>query len=201
MEPGLTFKWDTSQIGPFRSQGLERALFRALSKSGGDAIRAARTASSRTVRFRKAYQASAVNRGLVLGFPNGKREIADLEWRVRVSGDAVPASAFPYRVIKRRTSGRRGRRQFVPGGVKVQINRGRWSMIESAFVARMQSNHVGIFRRRGDARLPIDEVFTTRISDVFTDNGMIPAVHDRAQVVFAASFARLLPLEVAKAGR
>lgn len=46
--------------------------------------------------------------------------------------------------------------------------------------------------------LPFRELFTTRISDVFGDNGMVPAVHQRAQNMFSSSFSRLLPLEIGK---
>lgn len=57
---------------------------------------------------------------------------------------------------------------------------------------------MGIFVRKGAKRLPIEEKFTTRISDVFTDFGMVPAVHARAQAVFTKTFERLLPIEIAK---
>jgi len=180
----LVLSWDTSKIQPLRDGGLERALFRAVSKAGGDAIRAARVASSRTVRFRKRFRVSKVNQGLPIRFPRGPRVLDDLEWRITPSGETMPVSAFP------------GARQ-VKLGASVGINRQR-KTIPGAFVAKMKSGHVGVFKRRGSKRLAIDELFSTKISDVFRDGGMIPAVHTRAQVVFSASFARLLPLEIAR---
>lgn len=186
MNPILRFEWDQSTLQPLREQGLERALFRTLRMSGGDAIRAMRTASNRAIRFRKRMKASSVTRGLVLRMPRGRQVIENLEWRVDVSGASVPLSAYPYRQIK--------------SGVSVAVNKGKRKHIKGAFVARMQSNHVGIFVRRGKGRLPIDELFSTRISDVFSDHGMVPAVFARGSQVFSTSFARLLPLELAKAG-
>lgn len=180
----LLLSWDTSQIQPLRDGGLGRALFRAVSKSGGDAIRAARVASSRTVRFRKRFRVAKVNQGLPMRFPRGPRELDDLEWRITPSGETTPVSAFP------------GARQ-TKRGASVAINRQR-KVIKGAFVATMKSGHTGVFKRRGSKRLAIDELFTTRIADVFRDSGMIPAVHARAQAVFSSSFARLLPLEIAR---
>lgn len=195
----LILEWDKSQIEGLLKGGMEKALFRALSMSGGDAIRAARVASSRTIRFRKRFKVSRVNGGLKLRFPRtGTRLLENLEWRVDASGEVVPLTAFPFKAVKGKTIGRKGRRERTEGGVKVAINRGRWGFIPNAFVARMKSNHVGIFVRKGRARLPIEEKFTTRISDVFEDHGMVPAVHARAQVVFSSSFSRLLPIQLAK---
>lgn len=180
----LTFEWDKSQLGPLRDAGLERPLLSALRKSGGDAIRAMRAASNRAIRFRKQMKAGTVSRGLVLRMPRSTRSIDDLEWRVDVSGAPFRLSAYPFRQVKR--------------GVSVAVNRGARRIIPSAFVATMKSGHTGIFVRRGKKRLPIDELFSSRISDVFNDSGMIPAVFARGSAVFSASFSRLLPLELAK---
>jgi hypothetical protein len=200
----LTMEWDTSQIAALKAQGLERALFRVVSKAGSDAIRAARVTSSRTVRFRKRMKVKRVNEGLVLGFPRGARDLGALTWRVDVSGERFTLSSFPYRQTKR--------------GVVVKVNRGKGVLINGAFEARMKSGHIGVFvrerttgapkkKKRGKyaspprvGRLKIEELFTTRIPDVFADAGMVPAVHARAQNVFSATFSRLLPLELLKAG-
>jgi hypothetical protein len=199
----LTLRWDTSKIEHLKNHGLERALFRAVSRAGGDAIRAMRTSSRRSVQFRKRMKSERVQRGLPMFFPRGPRELAQLVWRVGVSGEVVPVSAFPFRQVRR--------------GVSVAINRGKRQIIPGAFVATMRSGHVGVFSRRADPmaafkstkrrsklparvrRLPIDEAFTTRISDVFGDSGMIPAVHARGQAVFSSAFDRLLALELSRA--
>lgn len=183
----LILQWDRSQVSKFREAGLERALTRAVSRAGGDAIRAGRVASSRSVRERKRMKLGRVNAALVLTFPKGAKHVDDLVWQMRASGAPVPVSEYPFRQTKR--------------GVSVAINRGRRVLISGAFVATMRSGHVGVFRRRGVKRLPIDEVFTTRVSDVLRDTGLMPRLQARAQEVFASSFARLLPLELEKAKR
>jgi hypothetical protein len=43
-------------------------------------------------------------------------------------------------------------------GVSVEVNRGKRTLVQGAFLAMMRSGHVGIFRRRGKARLPIEEL-------------------------------------------
>lgn len=182
----LQLDWDTSQIKAFEARGLEKALFNALKKAGGDALRTTKTTSSRTVRFRKAIKAGRLSKGLPLSFPRGASDISSLVWEMRVSGDVQPVSNFPAQQQKR--------------GVKATINKGRPALLKSAFVATMKSGHRGVFVRKGEARLPIKELFTTRINDVFNDNGMIDAVFAQAQKKFAASFERLLPLEIAKVG-
>lgn len=179
----LTLQWDRSLTDGF-GRDVQRAVLRAVSKAGGDALRGMRAASSRSIRSKKRIRAGRVTRGLPLHFPRGARELDALEWRMDVLGTPAPVASYPFRATRR--------------GVNVAINKGARALIPGAFVATMKSGHVGIFQRRGKARLPIDPLLTTRISDVFADSGMIPDVQARTQERFAASFARLFPLELAK---
>ncbi len=181
----LALQWDQSMLRPLQAQGLEKALTRAMSKAGGDAIRAMRAESNRAIRARKRMRAGVVSRGLVLRMPRGARHIDDLVWKISVSGAPVPLGAYPSRQVKK--------------GVSVAVNKGKRSILVGAFIATMKSGHQGIFRRKGKGRLPIEELFSTRISDVFNDTGMLPAVFARGNAVFGSSFKRLLPLEIEKA--
>lgn len=182
----LTLDWDRSLLTPFRGQALERAVTRALSKAGGDAIRGLKAESNRQIRARKRIKAGKVTKALPLTFPKGKH-IDDLAWRMDVSGAAFPLAAYPFRQVKR--------------GVSVAVNTGKRNIVGGAFVATLKSGHIGIFKRVGKSRLPIKELYSTRISDVFKDPGMIPTIQRRGQAVFSASFSRLLPLELAKSKR
>lgn len=188
----IQLEWDSRELEQLRDKRVERALARAVSKAGGDAIRFLRTGSSRLIRRRKKVKASRVRRGLPLVFPRNKQDISSLEWRMNVSGEPVPLGEFPHRAVRRQEGRRHG------GGVRVQVNVGKWTMVKGVFVARMQSGHEGIFRRRGQARLPIDEAFTSRLSDVVQDKGFVDFVWAGAQARFAASIGRLLPLELAR---
>ncbi len=191
----IEFVWDSRDLAVWRGGKVDGALASALKKAGADAIRATKTESSRMVRSRKQMKAGFVGKALPLTYPSSK-EIARLAWRMDVSGALVPVSAYPHRQTRK--------------GVSVAINRGSRSLIRSAFVATMSSGHKGVFtafgpkrvirsgRYAGHMRHPIKEAFTTRVSDVFLDGGFIPAVQARAQSVFSASFARLMPMELGK---
>lgn len=54
-----------------------------------------------------------------------------------------------------------GSDRYLPrGGIKVMVTRGKRKMIKGAFVARMESGHVGVFRRgEKGKRLPIEELY------------------------------------------
>ena len=178
----LKLQWEGAHLAAFKR--TDKALFRALSKSGGDAIRSARVESSRSIRARKRFKVARVNKALRLTFPKGVRQIDGLVWRMDVKGGLVPVADFPHKQTR--------------GGVSVIINTGKRVLIKGAFEATMRSGHVGVFMRKGQGRLPIKELFTTKVVDVFQDKGFVPSVWAKAQATFASSFARLLPLELKK---
>lgn len=162
---------------------MEKALLRVLTRAGGEAIKAMRVASSRSVRQRKRFKVARVNAALPIFYPRKKGTIEDLAWTMKVQGKPVPVADFGPRQSRK--------------GVTVGINAGKRVLIKGAFIARMKNGHVGVFQRafRGAPRTPIREAFTTRISDVFKDNGMVPAVQARTQTVFARAFERLMRME------
>ncbi len=181
----ITFKFDSSEVAVFTEGKVEKALKRALSKAGGDAIRAVRADGKRRVRTRKRMRAEYLAaRGLPLTFPKRNAEIDAMVWTMRPTGKHVPLGKYPARQTKK--------------GVSVQVNQGQRKLIKGAFIAKMKSGHVGVFQREGRARLPIQHALSTRVSDVFEDRGMAPAVLDRGQTVFTSSFRRLLPMELRK---
>ncbi len=188
-QPHLTLEWDSSSLDAFRGRKVDAALQRALSKAGGDAIRAMRSMSGKSVRQRKRMKVKAVNEQLPITFPKTK-QIEGLIWTMRVGARPVPVVDFPHRQNR--------------AGVVVRINRSSNKLIKSAFVATMRSGHTLVGLRTG-AKVgpkgglnPFRELFTTRVSDVFADAGLIPLLQARAQVVFGQAFGRLLPLEIAK---
>ena len=184
MANGITLKWDDSRLGALQGTSAERAMFRALRKAGSGAIKAAKAESNRQIRANKKFKVSRVNKALSLQAPRGATSIEQLAWVMRVKVLPVPLVEFPNR---------QGRK-----GVTATVNAGKPVLLKSAFRATMRSGHVGIFRRLGKARLGIKELYSTRVRDVFDDAGMLPAVWERAQTVFARDYARLLPLELAK---
>lgn len=186
MRVELTLQWDRSGLRALRAAGLERALERAVSRAGGDAIRAVRVAANRHVRSRKALKVKRVNSALVTRWPLGTM-LEQLVWRVNVSGAPIAAIDYPHREVRR--------------GVSLTINKGHKVLLSGAFLATMRSGHTGVFRRRGKSRLPIDEVYSSTVADVLRDHGAALGALQRGQEVFSATFARLLPLELAKLTR
>jgi hypothetical protein len=198
MSTAIEFEWDSRDLAELaRSAGYKSklgiglyALEMALKKSGSEAARAMKAESNRVVRSRKAMRVAAVNKALPLTFPTSKG-ISRLAWRMDVAGGVVPVAAYPHRQTKK--------------GVSVQINKGTRRLIQSAFVATMKSGHRGVFMRDGrfgrnsNPKLErISEAWTTRVSDVFADAGMVPAVMDRTKAVFGRAFHRLMKAELEK---
>jgi hypothetical protein len=179
----LSVSFDKSQINALASGPLRSALKRALRKAGATALRDMRSEASRRIRARKRIKSKYITRALTLGRPTG-RDIADMSWSLNVRGEPVPLVAYPHRQTK--------------AGVSVEVNRGKRTLIAHAFVATMKSGHVGVFRRRGKARLPIDELRGSRPVDALLHKGEAQGVADRGGTSFAATFVRVLPMEISK---
>lgn len=182
MAQSVSMTWDWHDLQRLTGHGIEKAVTRAVIKAGRDGLRALKSASARSVRFRKRIRVSRINASLPTQGPRS-HDLADLEWRMDVSGKAIPVIdyASPRQTLR---------------GVSVGINGGRRVLIKSAFIATMRSGHTGVFMRSGKANLPIRELYTTRVSDVFEDNGMVPAILARAKTEFTKTFERVLPLEI-----
>jgi hypothetical protein len=188
MSTALEFIWDSRDLEVWRGGKVEFALARALRLAGNQALRVMQRDSTRAILGRKLMREGDVVKALPLVFPGRKAAIRDLVWREKVSGKPVPLSQFPHIQTKR--------------GISVRVNVGGGTKrIKSAFVATMRSGHVGIFRRKGKARLPLQELWTTRISDVMQDHGIIPAIEGAAYARMQSAFTRGLERELAKLKR
>lgn len=195
----IVARLDTGGLDVFRHLKLMRAMTAAASKAGSETIRKLRTAANREVRATKKIKAGEVRKALPIFFPKAKKDMDSLIWRLDVSGRLFPVIDYPgVRQVKKKG-----------GGVSVQINvRGQRKVIPSAFVAVMKSGHRGVFRKKDKAgpwrrgpqgqALPIEELFTSRVVDVFSDPGVIPRLQRDAGEGFASAFVRIFPLELDK---
>lgn len=179
----IDVKWDRREMyalerGPFR-----RALVRALKKAGSTALRDMRSEASKRIRQRKRIRPRYIARALTLQRAKGS-DPTHMKWAVKVSGEPVPLVAYPHRQTKK--------------GVSVEVNRGKRTLVKGSFVATMKSGHVGVFHRRGKARLPIRELRGSRPVDALLHEGEAQGVADRGGRSFNATFARVLPLEIGK---
>jgi hypothetical protein len=184
MEVSIT--WNKGEAAHANSAGVNRAIFNTAKKAGRDSVRALKAAATRSVRFRKKIPVRFVNDSMPVTSRSAK-DLESLEWTMRVEAKPIPVVQFPNRQVRR--------------GVTVAINAGGRKLIKHAFVATMKSGHTGVFMRRGKSRLPIDELYSTRVIDVFEDNGMIDAVTARARDTWDATWDRVLPLELDKIGK
>lgn len=179
----VVLEWNERDLQLFSDRKIEQAVARALLKAGRDAIRTMKVASARAVRFRKRIKLSRVNKVLSVTFPRTK-QIQGMEWRLNVANKAIPLADFPHSQTKK--------------GVTVAVNAGKRKLLKSAFEATTKSGHTGIFYRTGKARLPIRQLYSTRVIDVFSDDGMIPAVQEQGMKMFSSTYDRVLPLELDK---
>ncbi len=175
-------RWDLGDVR--RLDKLVRAATKAAArKAGSTAMRDMRSEATKRVRARKRLRAATVRRAIT-PFREGA-ELDAMVWGVRVSGATVRLIDYP--------GVRQGKR-----GVTAQVNPGKRTLLRGAFIATMASGHKGVFRRRGPGRLPIDEVLASRPVDALLHEGEAAAVAARGQTSLIDTFARLLPLELAK---
>lgn len=185
MSVSISAKWDRSQIAALETGPLKAALRRSLRKAGATALRDMRSEASKRIRARKRIKSRYITRALTLRRAKGS-DIAGMEWALDVSGEPVPLVAYPHRQTKK--------------GVSVEVNRGKRTLVKGSFVATMKSGHEGVFRRRGNARLPIDELRGSRPVDALLHEGEADGVAARGGKSFEETFVRVLPLEIGKGG-
>lgn len=193
-------EWDKRQIAALATGPLKAALRRALSKAGSTALRDMRSEATKRIRARKRIKPRYIREALSLAKTGG--DISTLSWALKVSGKPVPLIAYPHKVVGGRAATRSGRGKAGPksrGGVIVEVNVGKQTLIRGAFVQTMpNSGHVGIFKRRGPKRTPIDELLGSRPVDALLHRGEADAVAERGGRSFAATFERVLPMEIGK---
>ena len=183
MSVAISVKWDRSQIGALETGPMKGALKRALRKAGATALRDMRSEASKRIRARKKIKTSYIRRAMTLQRSKGG-DVSDFMVALNVSGEPVPLVAYPHRQTKK--------------GVSVEVNRGKRTLVKGSFKATMKSGHKGVFRRRGERRLPIDELRGSRPVDALLHKGESEAVAARGGKSFEATFQRVLPLEIGK---
>lgn len=183
MSIDISVKWDRSQMAALEDGPFKGALRRALRKAGSTALRDMRSEASKRIRARKRIKSRYIRDAIKPRRAKGS-DISRMEWALDVSADPVPLVAYPHRQTKK--------------GVSVEVNRGKRTLVAGSFVATMKSGHKGVFRRRGKARLPIQELRGSRPVDALMHEGEADAVAARGGKSFGDTFTRVLPLEIGK---
>lgn len=118
-----------------------------------------KTEASRNIRQEVRLKAKDVNRGLVIVRANSQKgALVTMQASIQVNTNPVPLFQYGAKQTKQ--------------GVTVNV-KGIRKLVKHAFIAKMKSGHEGVFLQRGKARLPIDELYSTRLSDVFYNSGFI----------------------------
>lgn len=179
----ISATFDKSGLFAIEPGAVKRAMIRALRKAGATGQRDMRSEANKRIRARKRISSKYITRAMKLRRSGGSDPSA-MSWALELSGDPVPLIAYPHRQTKK--------------GVSVEVNRGKRTVVRGSFVATMVSGHEGVFRRRGPQRLPIQELLGSRPVDALLHEGEAEAVGARGARSLAATFARLLPIELGK---
>lgn len=157
----------------------ERIIRKTFAHSANSTILSSRTFLLRALTeqgLKRKYGAAALN--------VGKATPDTLRATLSDQGRKIPLSAFSPRTKRVKTA--RGMRT----GVTALLG-GNRELVPGAFLAETKSGHVGIFQRVGAARLPIKELFATRIMQIVGSvDGLESSVKDFANSLFPINFAR-----------
>lgn len=151
---GLEFGVEKDQVDQFLTLAPKKtslAVLRAIKRG----TMAARTEAARTVSKDMGIGVSVVRKSILMTLPSGGTGAVGI---LRASLKRIPLFLFkakgPY------PSRGKGR------GVTYRKGGGR-ANIRDAFIAKMPSGHMGVFKRSGRARLPVNQLFGPSIGRVF----------------------------------
>lgn len=173
----------------FKKGRAQSAVRRSSRKAASTSARDMRAEAVKVVRESKRLKARAVRKAIVQRKNKG-RKVKDMEWGVDVRGGLVRLSDYPVRQTKK--------------GVSVEINRGKRSLLRGRFIATVgkgDKRHKGVFVRKGDVRLPIEEQLGTRPIGVLRERRAAKAVTTRGRKSFHKTYHRWLGIEMEKAAR
>lgn len=88
---------------------------------------------------------------------------------ILVSGSHIPLYAMGKPVQTKPFHPKRKNRpkHKTIGGTKVTVYKGKRELFPGAFISKMSSSHKGVFRSRGENRLPIDELFGPSVMNLW----------------------------------
>ncbi|GEA17744.1 phage tail protein [Moorella sp. E306M] len=146
--------------------GVSKAVVSALNR----AAESARADAVRKVRERYYIKAQDVRSEIKIT----KATLDNQAAIIHATGEPVPLSKF--RVTPAKPPAKRRKNPII-----VRVVRGGGGPVKGAFVAQMQSGHIGVFHRAGRARLPIIQRFGPSIPQMLGHESVVTYVEERAQ--------------------
>lgn len=167
--------YDTRDIAVWLTRANMPQLKRAVASALNRTITQVKTQATRSVRSEVKLKAKDIHDRLVLIRAHSSKSASlQMQAIMKISGKPVPLISYGARQTKK--------------GLAVHVKKSR-VILKHAFMARMRSGHGGIFVRKTKKRLPIQELYSTRVSDVFKNTGFIPKLTHFAQGKFSHNFA------------
>ena len=145
--------------------GIQQAVMRAINRAADSS----KTAASKKVR--EEYTVKA--RDIASTIRIRKASTANLSAYVISTGGVLPLSKFQVRPSNPDP------RRKTP--IVVRVKKGAGGPIKNAFVAKMDSGHVGVFHRVGKSRFPVEQNFGPSIPQMLGANSVSKHVEERAQ--------------------
>lgn len=178
----VTFKSkpDLKVLGP----AMRRAGIRAINRT----LVSIRQEAQQKIRETVKLKASDVKNAVEIKRASLSRPVGIIE----VIRKGIPL--FKYGARAKTVNTPRGKRI----GVTVQV-KGTRKLVRGAFIATMKNGRTGIFKRKGEARLPIRELFSTSVADLFKGGELIDSLRESAKEKLRAIFARESQFEADRA--
>jgi len=152
-------------------RGLPLALSRALNRT----ITGVRTDAVKAVRAEADVSAGRVRDNVKLFRATTER----LSAAVIATGRDIPLIHFRTRPSKPQTKG--GRRPAI--GVTAQTFKSQGGQVyPGSFVARVPTGHLGVFERKGRARLPIKQLYGPSAADALDRGNALEGIERRARI-------------------
>lgn len=173
---------------------VNKAMVSALNKIGAKAA----TAASRQIRDKYVIAAKNLRkRGTSnrRGIDVVKARLGHAEAIILSSGQPLPLANFRVSPKTPVADQARKRRK----GIRYQVVKGKRVQVKTAFVARMRSGHVGVFRRTTKARLPIRELFGPSIPQMFGEQQTLDSIFRTVAADAPEILQRELEFQISKA--
>lgn len=152
-------------------RGIPDGVSKAITNAINRAVEGARADAVRKVRERYYIKARDVRDAIRIEKATYKNQSAI----IHAKGSPVALSKF--RITPSKPPAKRRKKP-----ITARVVRGMGSQIPGAFVARMRTGHIGVFKRAGKARLPIRQLYGPSIPQMLGHESVTRYVEERAIV-------------------